>query len=248
MTRRRMQISVDKKLVCAGTLTTILFLSACQGSFSASLNSTPTVRAPPAASAPQSPTAQAPLTASAGAAANQESAGNATSAKAIAAPVRQSSSSAPSAPVPASPVKDPCDIRRTDWSNFTYGKDKLKDGVKPYNSHDESQGGYQLFPDEITYGDLNKNGKPEAYVPLGACAPDFCSRTIWIFENDKACHPHQLFKLEAGGAGGAGGSVVGDRYVFKRKMNPNDETLKQVEVQYIGGHFKETKVTVIPNE
>ena len=209
-----------------------LAMGACNGSFSAnfsgfhSANNAATGTPAPSASSAEAAPAAPPA---------------ATTAKALV-------PAAAVAATPPAPVTE-CDIHKVDWKNYAFTDYKLKDGtfVAHLDGCDDCDGyGSQIEASKIVYGDLNKNSKPEAYVPVSNHSPTAEDLDLWVFENDADCHPQVVFK-STHAMMAHGGSIVSGSYVYLRQPDFNDPAhWQKVEVRPVNGHFIEAKLTPAP--
>lgn len=143
---------------------------------------------------------------------------------------------------PAPPAPD-CDLRRVDWANFTYPRYTLTKGQ--FTLPPEQGGGGTVDTPNILYADLNKNGKLEAWVPVGFGGGDWGGVDLWVFETDAQCRPQLVFQRQEV-MGGSSGSIVGDRYLYSRATSASEDTQLLLEIRFAGGKFVESQGVVMP--
>jgi hypothetical protein len=168
------------------------------------------------------------------------------------APLAAAAAAPPPAPVqaavaaPAPAAAGGCNLQKVDWKNFRYpGGVRLKDGHAQVGSEDEGE--YWEF-DSIAHGDLNRNGKPEAFVllasnPSGGNA--YPSGSLFVFEPDAGCKPRHQVTILTGDMSRIA-SVTGDALVIERPFwKPDDSRADPSEqetarYQFVSGQYRQT--------
>jgi hypothetical protein len=146
-----------------------------------------------------------------------------------------------------------CEIRNVDWKNFEYadrmngGGVKVKNGVGP-----AVQDG---FPNPsvgaAALGDLNGNGRAEAYVPLdwqGYGPRGTNHLEVRVYEVDDQC---SLQSIETIGGAQGNGRISGKSYEFEWSNIGYDPQAGPIEVRtrdtyaFVNGKLKRTKSVVV---